>query len=93
MASEKLSEAGTFLQSEIGKTYKYSMRCTKLDYASLSLLEVAQASDLLFLTLHKNASTFRILLFLFYQNLRYHKVIIGRLRMYDSIPNYMYSMY
>ena len=32
LASEKLSEAGTFLQSEIGKTYKYSMRCTKLDY-------------------------------------------------------------
>ena len=35
LASEKLSEAGTFVQSEIGKTYKYSMRCTKLDYASL----------------------------------------------------------
>ena len=30
----------------------------------LSISEVAQASDLLFLTLHKNASTFRILLFL-----------------------------
>ena len=92
LASEMLSEAGTFLQTEIGKTYKYSMRCTKLDYC-LSLFEkLPEHKIFCFGPCTRMHQLLRILLFLFYQNLRYYKGIIGKLKMYDSIPNYTYYL-